>query len=133
MTETGVVIGRKERSVLIRMDTEGRGACEKCGIRGICSPGGRERVLELPASGHYAEGDKVSVEIREGRSILLAFLLFIVPLIVILGVYLASGAVIPGVREGFRILFSLTAAVLYFIGMAFLQGRLLQGVRIRKL
>ncbi len=130
MRETGIVEKIKDSKMIIKIEGEGAGSCEKCGIKGICSSQAEKRFIELTARAGFEEGAKVCVEINEGYSIFIAFLLFIAPLLVFLGAFVLLRLFIS---EGLSIASGLAAGALYFFIISRLEKRLVKKVNITRL
>lgn len=128
MQESGTIVKNENGRVVIQMDGPDGAGCASCGARHACSPGKGARFVELPSIIDLQPGSRVRLEISEGRSIGLAFLLFILPLLVIIGGYLLYDHL--GWREVSAIAASLGSGVAVFLLVLKLEDRLLSQARV---
>lgn len=134
MLEYGVIEEIKSGKLVIRMETEGAGGCEKCQMNGICIPNKSKRVLELTPSPDILSRAKpdmrVKIELGEGRSVFFSFLLFIVPLVLIIGsIFILSKLMHEMAATGIGI----GIASLYFLLIKGLERVFLKRVKIELL
>lgn len=88
--ETGEVIEREGPLVKVRMKEHER--CPSCGHKTICFPAGRHRILLARAKGDINTGDTVSIIAATGPAVLSSLLVFIGPVLVVLGMVLLTRA-----------------------------------------
>jgi positive regulator of sigma E activity len=115
MKENGTVVERK--GTLVRVELPAGTACRTCSAGLFCRPRGEARYVWAKDLGDAQVGDSVTVELSEGRSVLLSFLLFLVPLLLLALVYVAFKALIGSE------LWSIVPAILVALGyFAVLRG-----------
>jgi positive regulator of sigma E activity len=111
MKETGKVIERKGDR--IKVELPGRTACRTCSAGLFCRPRGDSRHVWVKDSSGARVGDTVDLELTEGRAILLSFLLFIVPLLLLVIVYGSLKLLLES--ELWAIVPALAVALAYFL------------------
>jgi positive regulator of sigma E activity len=111
MKETGKVVERKGDRIKVELPT--RTACHTCSAGLFCRPRGDSRHVWVKDSSGARVGDTVDLELSEGRSILLSFLLFIVPLLLLVIVYGTLKLLLGS--ELWAIIPALAVAVVYFL------------------
>ena len=88
MKEIGHIISVKGDAAVVVVPTSGE--CERCGICMVAS-GGREAILLARNPVSAEEGDTVEVEVKAGKVIAAAFVIYMVPVIMtILGFVLGN-------------------------------------------
>jgi positive regulator of sigma E activity len=63
------------------------GGCKSCGMKGICGDNNRPIVLQFDTDGQYKIGDKVSVSVTSGMRVLSSVIVFVFPLLALIGFY----------------------------------------------
>ena len=111
MKETGRVIAREGDRIKVELPTGT--ACRSCGASFFCRGRGEFRHVWAKDSTGAQIGDTVTLELSEGRSILLSFLLFIVPLLLLALVYGTLVALLDS--ELWSIIPALLVALGYFL------------------
>ena len=115
MAETaGIVKEVKGSKVVV---STSKGGCHSCPLSKICSINDIEEV-EAIADEDLKVGDKVKLHNSDLRLIVFSFVLFIVPLIVLVTVYALLGNTL---KEGIKILIALFAMGLYFVLLGFIE------------
>lgn len=115
----------------VKIDIYPEGSCESCHLQGVCKPQSTgQNIMELQTKKTFKVGDEVEVAVSEGKGILFSFLLFIVPIIVIMTVYLIVAPFFK--NDGISILLSAIGGVLYFVIIGQVENRLIQKTSIRK-
>ena len=117
MAETsGIVKEIKGKKVIV---STSKGGCHSCPLSKICSVNDIEEV-EAIAGENLNVGDRVKLHTSDLSLIIFSFVLFIVPLIVLVTVYTLLG---NALKEGIKILISLFAMGLYFVLLGFVEKR----------
>ena len=111
MKESGRVIAREGARIQVELQTQS--ACRTCGASFICRGRGETRCVWAKDSTGAQIGDTVTLELSEGRAILLSFLLFIVPLMLLALVYGILEALLDS--ELWSIVPALLVALGYFL------------------
>jgi positive regulator of sigma E activity len=113
MKESGTVVERKGNEVKVELPV--RSTCKRCSGHLHCRPGGTNRYVWAKDTTGSGIGDTVQVELEEGRAILLSFLLFIAPLLVLALVF----ALLRGLLRSdlLAALLGLAAVTLYFFAL----------------
>ena len=105
---TGIVKEVKGNKVIV---TTSKGACTTCPLSKVCSINEIEEIEAIKGD-DLKVGDKVLLYNSESKLIIFAFVLFLLPLIVLVSVY----ALLPnGLKEGIRMLIALFVMGLYFV------------------
>ncbi len=128
MTKQGKVVKQTKDKVKIEVYTEG--GCDNCHLQGVCKPQNGRHFLKLTSSKQFESGDEVEVSVSEGKSIGFSFLLFIVPIFVILTVYLLVQHFVK--VEWVSILSSMLGGAAYFVAIGQIENRLIQKTAITK-
>jgi len=129
MEEFGVIEKKEKNKMFIRLEGPPKGACEHCGIKNICSTKEEERIITIADESQFNVGEQVKIEISESRTILLSFLVFIVPLLLFISGYLLIKSIsngIYGISGGALIL------VAYFLLISMLEKSLFKAAKIKK-
>ncbi len=127
MYEKGVVLSSKNGQIKVRIVSNSTNFCDKCSIKGICQQRDEERIITLPYNKKLSDGTEVWIKINEGFSILLAFLIFILPLLI----FFLSLFILLKIFSFFvPYAISLFILVVYFIIISFIQKKLISRVRI---
>ncbi len=113
---TGIVKDVKGKKVIV---TTSKGGCDTCPLSKICSLNNIEEV-EAIAEDDLKVGDKVILHNSDFRLIVFSFVLFIVPLIVLVSVYALLG---NALKEGIKILIALSSMALYFVLLGMVEKR----------
>lgn len=92
------------------------GDCESCGAKKSCGAltGNKQRIIEARFEKELSlkEGEKVDIHVTEGSRIMASLLLFLLPLLAMIGGYWIGFALFS--KEGAGILFSLAALAITF-------------------
>ncbi len=128
MENTGTVISSDHDKIIIQMDGAGGSGCATCGSKHACSPSQGARFVELKQHTTFKEGDRVKLEMGEARSIGLAFLLFILPLLIIIAAYVIFSSL--KMSEGLSILSAIGTGALSFLVILKLEDQLMKKARV---
>jgi positive regulator of sigma E activity len=112
MEKQGVVREIKPNKVLVEI-FDNSGECMGCRLHAICKPGKTGGAVEFDCARSFSVGDKVVVDIPEGRSILASFFLFIVTLFVLAGAYFLFSAL--GLADPLYVLASVGVSAVAFL------------------
>ena len=101
-------------------------ACDVCSARkSCCMSGKREKRLDIPfVSGDYRPGDEVTVVGKTSMGLKAVLIAFILPLMVIVVPLAATSSM--GANERQAALISLSAMIVYFLGIFFLKNKIKQ-------
>lgn len=86
--EIGEVIEKEGPLVKVRMREHA--ACEACGSKALCFPAGRYRILLARETGKLQQGDRVAILAASGPAIISALLVFVGPVVIVLGALLLA-------------------------------------------
>ncbi|MBI9103923.1 MAG: SoxR reducing system RseC family protein [Spirochaetales bacterium] len=127
MIETGTIKSIQNDMVIIGCGDAA--ACSSCGGSAFCSV--KERTIEAinRKALDLAEGDTVNVFIPPGQAVFAAFMVMILPLILFMVFFMASGKVIPDLAEGIKVLFGLIGLAGGFLS-AFLYSQATKKTRV---
>ncbi|UCE19378.1 MAG: SoxR reducing system RseC family protein [Gemmatimonadota bacterium] len=83
MEEIGRVYEYGEGCDVVRVEIEGKGACQNCASRNVCVPfGGTNRMVTEAMNEKGARpGDLVRIEMRPKSTVMAAFLLYLLPVV----------------------------------------------------
>lgn len=117
MEEIGKVVEVKGRFATVEMSA--KGACDCCGARIICRPGGDKMYTEALNQAGAEVGQMVEVDMAPKSAVEAAVLLFIVPIgFLVLGLLVFRNL---GYGELLGVLGGLLFLGLYFVGLRFLD------------
>lgn len=134
MEKIGTILEIKPNSVVIQLDEVNQNNCKGCRLQKFCRPllskktAGRCETVELFIHSHLPQGTRVKIVLNEGRSILASFLLFIMPLILIIGSLLLFSYL--GNSEFISLLMAITIGILYFILIFSLEKHILSNIQV---
>lgn len=119
MRETGVIISEKQNQVTVQII---RG--DKCKGCNLCDATGPNQ-MQLVANNSFGAkiGDTVEVEVPPGKVLGYSFILFIIPIIMMIAGYFVGTSFSSG-SEGVGIIGSLTGLALSFLIIKFLDSQL---------
>ncbi len=107
------VIGKK---VIV---STSKGGCHSCPLSKLCSVNNIDEVEAIKA-GDLKVGDRVKLHNSDSKLIVFSFVLFIMPLIVLVAVF----ASLPEkMSQGIKILIALSATALYFILLGLVEKK----------
>ncbi|MGC8765861.1 MAG: SoxR reducing system RseC family protein [Brevinematia bacterium] len=130
MYRKGIVVSNKNGRLIVRITSEEEAFCDKCDIRGICNQNRDERLITLNIKKQLAEGSPVSIRLNEGFAIVIAFLIFILPLLI----FIASILVLQSFfGKGLSYTISALILIVYFIIIAIFQKRLVSFIEISEI
>lgn len=129
MRKKGVIVSKQDGKIYIDLESEVTG-CGTCGFKRVCKPGDNKGTIEIYRETELPVGSVVVVEMSEGRTIFTSFLLFIMPLLIVLGGYLLLTAF--GVKELVSILCALLASAAYLVVIILLEKQLINKMIITK-
>ena len=116
----GIVLEKLDSSrVLVKLFE--RSGCSDCALASLCSLGKAEEETVEALGTNLAPGDKVKVTEGEGKLILFAFLLFIVPLMFFVLGYVIFKNFING--ELFPVLLGFGLMIIYFLILGLFEKR----------
>ncbi len=131
MENTGTIIKNQNGHIVIQMDGANGAGCATCGAKHACSPAQGSRFVELKQKSDLQPGDRVRLEMGEARSIGLAFLLFILPIIFIIGSYILFDSL--KWSEGLAILASLGSGIVVFLIVLGMEDSLMKKMSVKAL
>ena len=121
----------KEGNILIVLLEDNGISCEKCGL---CASKKRNKKcqIKIPSdNSNINVGDKVRIFYSEKRGIQMAFLIFIVPVIIFLAV--VAGSVEANMQNGVPVIVAFILIVLYFAVLKiFFKIRGVRGINVLK-
>lgn len=122
MTEQGVVVGCDKNFATIRVDKKDE--CSKCGL---CVFGKNVNYVDLNAKNDLGAvvGDKVIFEKKEGGRLLASIMVFLIPLLLIIGSTLVGILVIKS--EIWSLFLSLISILLWYTVLAFIEKKIKKG------
>lgn len=129
MKKKGKIVNINGRNIKILLIEDNSISCKGCRFNGICNVNDGGRFIELKSDKNLKVGDMVQLELAEGRSIFLAFLLFIMPLLVIVTTFTGLSKTTLG--ELPSILIALAAGSAYFAIILLLEKWLLKKTRVQ--
>jgi len=98
----------------VKVELEGSEKCGHCGAKILCHPNSNNKMyIEAINKAEAKLGDKVKIEIVSGTSIFATFLLFIVPIIVFIVVFVTANILTR--NENFAVLSGFGGLVLFFL------------------
>ena len=105
------------------------GACKSCGGSAFCSV--KERTFKAANSNNLdlKEGDEVSVFLPPGQTVLAAFMVMILPLLLFILFFIIGGRIFPSLSEGIKVLFGLVGLAGGFL-ISFIYSRLTRKTRV---
>ncbi len=119
MRETGIIVSEKNNQVTVQMI---RG--DKCKGCNLCDATGPDQMQLVANNSLRANiGDTVEVEIPPGKVLGYSFIIFIIPIIMMIAGYFV-GASASGGSEGFGVIGSLSGFALSFLVIRFLDSQL---------
>lgn len=130
MEKQGIVREIKHNKVLVEI-FDNAGECIGCKLHAICKPGKNGGSVEFDCKTAFSVGDKVVVELPEGRTIFASFLLFILPLFILAGAYFFFRAL--GLADPLSVLASVGVSALAFVTVLMFDKKLLNKAIIKPL
>ncbi|GAB4367271.1 MAG: hypothetical protein Kow0042_07800 [Calditrichia bacterium] len=116
MRETGIVL--KNTGNLLEVQMQPSASCEGCSACFINSE--KMQILTIPEESEAQPGDQVEIEIKPGFALKSAFLLFFLPLLMLIVGYYVFRAlgIIPGLSSAYQgILGAICGLVITYIGV----------------
>lgn len=115
IVENAVVISVQDRIAEVSVIPDQK--CEECSAKIICKPDNGRNIVRVDNPIGAAQGDHVKIEIRGGTVLLASFLLYGLPLLILLagmflGLIIFSGNESP---ELYSVLLGLCMMIVYFI------------------
>lgn len=129
MRKKGVIINKKDGKIYIDLENDSM-ECKTCGFHRVCNPSNNKGTLELHQQTELPIGSIVILEMSEGRTIFTSFLLFIMPLIIILGGYFLF--TLLNIKEAVAILCALLAGAIYLVVIIVIEKLLLNKMIVTK-
>lgn len=129
MEKTGIVKESKKGEILVEI-FDNTGDCMGCRLHAVCKPGSSGGIVRLPCDEIYRPGDRVVVEIPEGRTIGISFLLFILPLLVLTAAYFVCHAL--KLADPVAVLIALGFGAASFLSVVLLDKRFMRRAVIRR-
>ncbi len=127
MYERGIVTSNINGQLKIKIIDNDISFCEKCSIKGLCNQEGKERFIILKSKKNFQEGAKVLVKKSEGFGILVAFLIFLMPIFVFIISNYFLTKFLPSLVA---YLLSFLGVVFYYIFISIFQGKISSKVEI---
>jgi sigma-E factor negative regulatory protein RseC len=128
MEETGKVVEIRDQLALV--STAAKGACHSCSARGICHAGGDKTMVAEAWNPLGAQvGDTVSIHLSSRSVLGAAFLLYLVPLLVLLGGVILGQSLTQNDLWAVALGFLFMAAA--YVGIRFLDRRLSRAKKLR--
>lgn len=116
LTEEGIVKESKNGIATIVISNSDQ--CEECTAKLYCKPGNsNERRLVVKDPFGVKTGDKVKVSIKGNKILSASFLLYGIPLVLLLGGLLIGMNIFSTNKEIFSTLFSIVLVSVYFSGL----------------
>ncbi len=120
MTETieDVGIVREVQDGKVTVELKRGGGCKSCSMRNICSPAGKPVILEFDTELTLKPGDRVLVMIEPRFRILSAVIVFLLPLIGLIGGYILAKSFFT---EGISIVIGFASLIIVFFIVRYLD------------
>lgn len=132
MTIKGIVRSVENGLLTVTVLEDNSTECAGCKLKGFCKPGNKsDKILTIRSMDAFTQGDRIILEVGEGRSIWISFLLYFVPLLVMAGAYALFFFTLK-LNEMLSILFSVLSAIAYFAAMLMIEKHLIQSIDIRR-
>lgn len=128
MSERGVVVKEEKGFTEIKLYSFGENFCSSCSIQRFCFQGKNERILRIRNKWNLKVGEEVEIDIKESHNILIAFLVFILPLILFISLYI----LLIRFSTTIAILGSGSSIVCYFFVLEIFQSSLLSNIKVSK-
>ncbi|MDR0542984.1 MAG: SoxR reducing system RseC family protein [Dysgonamonadaceae bacterium] len=111
---------------ILQVEIRDETACDACSVqKSCCMSGAREKRIDIPfVSGDYHPGDKVTIRGKISMGLRATLIAFVLPLTLILVILLTASSMGAGERQA--AVLSLSAMVVYYIGIYFFRNKLKQ-------
>lgn len=129
MDERGIVVSNNNGKLKIKILSSNPSFCEKCSIRGICNQDSGERFIFVKSKEILPEGTEVLIKSSEGFGIFLAFLVFLMPILIFVSLSFVFAKFFTYFLSS---IFSFAGVILYFVVLAIFQSNIFSKVKIIK-
>ncbi|MEJ5283461.1 MAG: SoxR reducing system RseC family protein [Brevinematales bacterium] len=129
MDERGIVVSNNNGKLKIKIVGSDPSFCEKCSIRGICNQDSGERFIVLKSKENIEEGTEVLIKSSEGFGVFLAFIVFLMPILIYIFLSYVLGKFFPYFLS---YIFSFVGVILYFILLGIFQLKIFSKVKVIK-
>ncbi|MCX7820150.1 MAG: SoxR reducing system RseC family protein [Brevinematales bacterium] len=129
MNESGVVVDNNNGELKIKITSGDLSFCDKCSIKGVCNQDNGERYIILKTKENISEGTKIIIKTSEGFGIFLAFLIFLVPILIFI---IFSYVLMKFLPYFLSYISSFFIVFVYYLFIAIFQTKLSSRVKIIK-
>ncbi|MDA8139898.1 MAG: SoxR reducing system RseC family protein [Desulfobacteraceae bacterium] len=121
--EQGIVIRMDARALTAWVQTTRSSVCESCASRESCNPGGNGKNHEVEAINSIGAkvGDHIQIAISSSSLLKAMFMLYIFPILGMLGGGIAGNALAPGFQMNPSVLAAIMALVCFAIAMIIMR------------